>query len=73
MHKKIVDTCSPNNKMQLSLYSVYRQEIPWRLFLLTAYVPIRDSVRESFACPVLVYGRISYSFFTWLLQPCMLY
>ena len=24
------------------MYSVYRQEIPWRLFLLTAYVPMRE-------------------------------
>ena len=24
----------------MSLYSVYRQEIPWWLFLLTPYVPI---------------------------------
>ena len=31
MHKKIVSTCSPNNNMCWSLYSVYRQEIPWRV------------------------------------------
>ena len=31
MHKKIVSTCSPNNNMyQMSLYSVYRQDTPWR-------------------------------------------
>ena len=47
---------SPNN-YALSLYSVYRQEIPWRLFLLTAKAPMRefvdsitvdDRVRDSF-------------------------
>ena len=41
MYKKIVSNCSPD-KYALSLYLVYRQEIPCRLFLLTAYVPIRD-------------------------------
>ena len=25
------------------MYSVYRQEIPWQLFLLTAYVPMREN------------------------------
>ena len=42
MRKKFVSTCSPN---KLSLHSVYRQEIPWRLFLLTAYVPMRVARR----------------------------
>ena len=44
MHKKILSTCSPNNNYALSLYSVYRQEIPWRLFLLTAKAPMREGV-----------------------------
>ena len=44
MHKKILSTCSPNNNYALSLYSVYRQEIPWRLFLLTAKAPMRVMV-----------------------------
>ena len=41
MHKEIVSTCSPNNIYALILYSVNRQEIPWRPFLLTEYVPMR--------------------------------
>ena len=40
MHKEIVSNCSPDNA--LSLYSVYRKEIPWRLILPTAYVPMRE-------------------------------
>ena len=31
MRKKIVSTCSPNHNMYWVLYSVYRQEIPWRV------------------------------------------
>ena len=30
----------------MRLYSVYRQEIPWRLFLITTYVPIRVTARS---------------------------
>ena len=31
---------------------VYRQEIPWRLFLLTAYVPMREYVYDR----MLIFG-----------------
>ena len=41
MHKTIVSTCSPNNNMHWVCIQLYRPEIPWRLFLLTAYVPMR--------------------------------
>ena len=42
MHYKILSTCSSDNNMHWVCIQYHRQEIPWRLFLLTPYVPTRD-------------------------------